>query len=265
MQFFFKLTWLIFLFIILISCSKNPESLTNVTEDHMVDIDGNVYQTVKIGNQVWMKENLRVTHYRNGDEIPNVLNDSSWINLTTGAYCTYDNDDSNISIYGLLYNWHAVGDTRNIAPEGWHVPTDQEGKELEMYLGLSRNEADDKSWRGTDEGSKLKATSGWNNDGNGTNISGFSALPNGYRYGYTGAFSNIGSDGYCWSASQSGSLYAWFRNLSYSTSQVRRSSSNRRSGSGVRCVRDQAIDQSNNKANKMFNTGLNRWSMNFRI
>ncbi len=241
MRFFFKLTWLIFLVMIFISCSKNSESPINVAENQMVDIDGNVYQTVKIGNQVWMKENLRVTHYRNGDEIPNVQNDSSWINLTTGAYCAYDNDDNNISNYGLLYNWHAVGDTRNIAPEGWHVPTDEEFKELEMVLGLSQNEADDKGWRGTDEGSQLKAASGWNNDGNGTNISGFSALPNGYRYGFTGEFGNIGSDGYCWTASPSGSLYGWFRNLSSSTSQIRRSSSNRQSGYGVRCVRDEAV------------------------
>ena len=238
MQFSPKSTWFIFLLITLISCNKNPESSANGTGDQMADIDGNVYQTVKIGNQMWMKENLRVTHYRNGDDIPNVQDDSSWIDLTTGAYCAYENDEGNISKYGILYNWHAVGDTRNIAPEGWHVPTDQEWKDLEMYLGLSRNEADDKSWQGTDQGSQLKATCGWANDGNGTNTSSFSALPGGYRYGYTGAFGSIDSSASYWSSSQSGALYAWFRNLSYSTSKVRRSSSNRQSGYSVRCVRD---------------------------
>lgn len=229
-------------FILSSSCKEDPISLKDETKGTVADIDGNIYQTIKIGNQWWITENLSVTHYRNGDEIPNVQNDSSWINLTTGAYCAYDNDDSNIAIYGLLYNWYAVKDTRNIAPEGWHVPTDQELKELEMYLGMSQSEADDKGWRGTDEGSKLKATSGWNNDGNGTNISGFSALPGGYRYGYNGAFSNIGGNGFWWSATQSGSLYAWQRELSYGTSEVTRSSSIRRSGFSVRCVRDEAIN-----------------------
>lgn len=224
--------------ILIFSCSEKNPTNSNRDNDTVTDIDGNVYKTVKIGNQWWMAENLKVVRYRNGQSIQHITDDTEWTIITTGAYCAYNNNNGNIATYGLLYNWYAVDDARNIAPEGWHVPTDEEWKELEMYLGLSRNEADDKGWRGTDEGSKLKATSGWDNDGNGTNISGFSALPGGYRYGYTGAFSSIGGNGYCWSASQSGSLYAWFRNLSYSTSEVRRSSSNRRSGFSVRCVTD---------------------------
>jgi hypothetical protein len=86
--------------------------------DTMTDIDGNVYKTIKIGNQVWMAENLKVTRYRNGDPIPKVTNNSKWNNLKSGAYCIYNNDNANISTYGLLYNWYAVDDSRNIAPEG---------------------------------------------------------------------------------------------------------------------------------------------------
>jgi uncharacterized protein (TIGR02145 family) len=88
----------------------------------VTDIDGNVYQTVTIGNQIWMAENLKVTHYRNGDEIPNVTVQEDWKNLTTGAYCNYNN----VAVYGRLYNWLAVNDNRNIAPAGWHVPSDAE-------------------------------------------------------------------------------------------------------------------------------------------
>ena len=84
----------------------------------IVDIDGNTYLAIKIGNQWWISENLKVTHYRNGDPIPNVTDSTEWINLTTGAYCNYDNDPSNGDIYGHLYNWYAVDDSRGLAPEG---------------------------------------------------------------------------------------------------------------------------------------------------
>lgn len=98
----------------------------DTTTGTVTDIDGNVYQTIKIGNQWWMAKNLKVTHYRNGEAIPNITNDSEWINLSTGAYCAYNNDNGNIATYGLLYNWYTVVDSRNIAPSGWHVPTDDE-------------------------------------------------------------------------------------------------------------------------------------------
>lgn len=113
----------------------------------LTDIDGNIYQTVKIVDQWWMAENLKVTHYRNGDPIPNVTNNSDWGNLSTGTYCAYNNDNVNISTYGLLYNWYAVADSRELAPTGWHVPTDEEWKQLEMSLGMSDSEANDRGWR----------------------------------------------------------------------------------------------------------------------
>ena len=91
----------------------------------VTDIDGNIYQTVKIGNQWWMAENLKVTHYRNGEAIPNVTDNATWTGLTTGAYCEYNNDVNNVATYGRLYNWYAVDDSRNIAPAGWHVASDR--------------------------------------------------------------------------------------------------------------------------------------------
>ena len=105
---------------LLFSCGKDKATNSNT------NIDENVYQTVTIGSQVWMAENLKVTHYRNGDAIQNVTDDSTWSNLyidETGAYCNYNNDANNADTYGYLYNWYAVADTRNIAPEGWHVPS----------------------------------------------------------------------------------------------------------------------------------------------
>ncbi len=154
-------TLTIFIAIILvIGCSK---------QDTVTDIDGNVYQTIQIGNQVWMAENLKVTHYRDGTSIQYVQNELTepdvWETLTTGAYCYYDDSQSNQTTYGNLYNWYAVADSRNIAPEGWHVPTDAEWKELEMALGMSQSEADDAGYRGTNEGSKLAGNAGLWTDG----------------------------------------------------------------------------------------------------
>lgn len=110
----------------------------------------------------------------------------------------------------MLYNWYAVDDSRGLAPAGWHVPTDEEWKQLEMYLGMSQSDANDDGFRGTYEGNKLKATSGWNSGGNGTNSSGFSALPGGYRYG-NGSFYAVGNGGYLWSSSEFSSDNAWYR------------------------------------------------------
>jgi uncharacterized protein (TIGR02145 family) len=204
------------------------------------DIDGNVYQTVKIGDQWWMMENLKVTHYRNGDPIPNVTEDGPWSGISTGAYCDYDNDPANAEIYGRLYNWFAVDDARNIAPEGWHVPSDAEWKQLEMYLGMSQAEADGTGWRGTDEGGMLKETciTHWNPPNTGaTNESGFSALPAGSRYAY-GYYRNMGSYAAFWCSTGHHSHAAWFRLLAYDNSQIGLDSHGRVYGMSVRCVRD---------------------------
>jgi uncharacterized protein (TIGR02145 family) len=213
-------------------CSDCPPTVT--------DYDGNVYQTVLIGDQCWMMENLKVTHYRNGDPIPHVTDGATWSELSTGAYCNYDNDPANVATYGRLYNWYAVDDSRNIAPEGWHVPSDDEWKQLEMYLGMSQAEADDVGWRGTDEGGKLKeaGTTHWYPPNEGaTNESGFTALPGGYR-SLKGNFFDMGYGAYFWSSTEDSSFYAWRRYLYYNYSQVSRYNYGKQFGFSVRCVRD---------------------------
>jgi uncharacterized protein (TIGR02145 family) len=206
----------------------------------VTDIDGNVYKTVKIGEQWWMAENLKVTHYRNGDAIPNVTDNTEWEGLSTGAMCSYDNDDNNIETYGLLYNWYAVDDSRNIAPAGWHVPTDEEWKELEMYLGMSQADADNTGSRGTDEGGKLKetGTSQWTRPNTGaTNESGFSALPGGYRI-YAGIFSYFYLDANFWSATEVGHGPCYYRSLHNTSTLVSRHWGGKRDGASVRCFMD---------------------------
>ena len=207
----------------------------------VTDIDGNVYQTVIIGTQEWMAENLKVTHYCNGDSIPNVTFNGAWQALTTGAYCEYNNNVNNVATYGRLYNWYAVDDSRNIAPVGWHVPTDAEWKQLEMYLGMSQAEADNDGWRGTIEGGKLKeaGTTHWFTPNTGaTNESGFSSLPGGFRNN-DGGFGGMGARADFWSTTTEASIInAWGRHLSYFFSEAYRDIWNKGYGRAVRCVND---------------------------
>jgi uncharacterized protein (TIGR02145 family) len=111
---------------------------------------------ITIGTHIWMVENLKTRRYQNGVNIDSVDNATTWSGLTTGAYCNYNNDANIVATYGRLYNWFAVNDSRNIAPTGWHVPTDEDWKTLEIYLGMSQQQADGTDWKGTDQGSKLK-------------------------------------------------------------------------------------------------------------
>ncbi len=213
-------------------CEDCPSTVT--------DIDGNTYTTVKIGDQCWMVENLKVTHYRNGDPIDHVTAGATWGGLTTGAYCEYNNDPANVPIYGRLYNWAAADDPRGLAPNGWHVPTDAEWKQLEMSLGMSPAEADGTEWRGTTEGGKLKeaGTVHWTSPNNGaTNESGFTALPGGYRDD-NGNFGYLNVGAYFWASTDYSSGNAWFRYLGNFTSMVGRYYIYEQLGFSVRCVRD---------------------------
>jgi len=219
--------------LIFTACEKDedddPATDDPTNEGTVTDIDGNVYSTVQIGDQVWMSENLKTTTYNNGTSIDLVTDNTAWENNTTGAYCWYDNDEAQYAdTYGALYNWHAVN-TGNLCPEGWHVPTDAEWTALEDYIGSDGHS-------GT-EGTALKATSGWNNDGNGTDDYGFTALPGGYRY-YDGAFYYIGSYGNWWSATEGTAINAWDRSLYYDVSYVYRYYDSKESGFSVRCLRD---------------------------
>jgi len=208
----------------------------------VTDIDGNVYQTVIIGSQEWMAENLKVTHYQNGEAIPNVTDITSWASLNTGAYCEYGNDINNVAIYGRLYNWYAASDGRNIAPEGWHVPTDADWKKLEMYLGMSQSEADAGSWRGTDEGGKLKEAGEdhWTSPNTGANNeSGYTALPGGDREAAPPIdFHNLHNDASYWCSDEYNTDRAWFRMLDYDYSKILRDYYNKTVGFSVRCVKN---------------------------
>jgi uncharacterized protein (TIGR02145 family) len=156
----------------------------------VTDIDGNVYQTVTIGAQVWMLENLKVTHYCNGEAIPDVTAVAPWAGLSTGACCVFNNAGSNVAVYGRLYNWYAVNDPRSIAPAGWHVASEADWQQLEAYLGMNEADLNLTGYRGTTEGGKLKevGTMHWAGPNAGaTNESGFTALPGGFR-DYTWAY-----------------------------------------------------------------------------
>ncbi len=209
----------------------------------VIDIDGNVYQTVQIGEQMWMAENLKVTHYQNGNAIPNVTDENQWINLSTGAYCVYNNTPANAETYGNLYNWYAVDDSRNIAPAGWHVPTDEEIMELEMYLGMSYSEAQNGGPRGTNEGSKLAGRADLWIDGEldydpEFGSSGFDLLPGGYRIPYNGFYTTWLYNTYLWSSTESNNDNAWLRGLKYDGTGVYRGNTLKGMGISIRCVRD---------------------------
>ncbi|NCD10279.1 MAG: hypothetical protein EOL98_12820, partial [Negativicutes bacterium] len=205
----------------------------------VTDIDGNIYSTVKIGKQCWMQENLKVTHYPNGNAIPYITGNDDWVALEANniddAYCYHENNTN--SEYGAFYTYAAaIGDNwkrdnahgQGICPDGWHLPTDEEWIELVDYLG------------GPDiAGGKMKeeGTTHWNNRNTGaTNESGFTALPGGYRYGSNGLFYNAGQSGYWWSATKGNSYYAWSRSLRYYDADSYRSYYDKSVGFSVRCV-----------------------------
>jgi uncharacterized protein (TIGR02145 family) len=203
----------------------------------MSDIEGTIYKTVVIGTQVWMAENLKTITYNDDTDVPNITDPAVWVTLTTPAYCWYNNDEANKPIYGALYNWFTANSDK-ICPTGWHVPTDPEFKTLEIFLGMTQVQADLLQWRGTDQGTQLKNTTGWNT-GNGTNTSGFSALPGGYRYYGDGSFNNVGTLSYWWSSTQVSPTNAYYRRLDGDMEGVFRDGAVKTAGKYIRCLKDQ--------------------------
>ncbi len=194
------------------------------------DRDSNIYDIVTIGNQVWMKQNLKTTHYKNGTTInfPGT-NNSAWVNTTSGAYAWYDNDSVTYkNIYGGLYNWYAVN-TGNLCPTGWHVPTIAEWDTLTVYLGGA-----------SIAGGKLKSTTLWSSPNSGaTNSSGYTALPGGRRYSESGATSGISYVGFWWSSSQYNTNYSYATTMEYVNSILVYDNINKKqNGYSVRCLRD---------------------------
>ncbi len=186
-------------------------------------------QTVTIGTQVWMTDNLNVDKFRNGEPIPQAKTDDEWIQAGESkqpAWCYYDNDSANGAKYGKLYNWYAISDLRGLAPEGWHVPSDGEWTILIDYLGKE------------EVGSKMKADTGWLEEGNGTNSSGFSGLPGGFRY-YYGLSHLVGYNGYWWSSTEDDTGNAWYFYLQlYDVNAIRENLYYKTFGLSVRCIRD---------------------------
>lgn len=201
--------------------NPTPPALT------VTDCDGNIYNTVTIGTQVWMVENLKTTKYRNCDSIPYIYDNAEWANSVTGAQCTYSNDPGNANIYGRLYNWYAINDPRGIAPAGWHIPSYAEWETLANYLG------------GTEEaGGKMKeiGTNHWLLPNFGaTNSSGFTSLPGGIR-GSTG-FSFKGEYAF-WHFSGTTTPTAYNRWNSHDSTKLGTGGKNKYDGSSIRCIKD---------------------------
>ena len=217
-----------------IRCYNEGEII--IPEITVTDIDGNVYETVQIGEQVWMAENLKVTRYQNGDEISSGDSDSEWINLSTGAYAVYDDNESSADTYGYLYNWYAIDLETGVCPEEWHIPTDGEYTELTNYLGGS-NEAGGKMKECT-EGSCPESEYWYSPNDGATNESGFTGLPSGYRSGSNGYCSHMGYYGYFWSSTEYDFNSAWSRELGCCNSGVGRYNGYKNYGFSVRCIKD---------------------------
>jgi uncharacterized protein (TIGR02145 family) len=199
----------------------NPD----LTYGSVSDNDGNTYKTIQIGTQTWMAENLKTIKYNDGTDIPFVTDETAWAALSTPGYCWYNNDSIT---YGAMYNWYTVN-TGKLCPTGWHVPADEEWTTLTDYLG-----------GGSVAGSKLKETgiTHWTSPNPGaTNESGFTALPGGYR-NYLGTFNSIGRHGYWWSSTEASSTDAYCRDMYHGYSNVDRTSSSKKSGFAVRCIKD---------------------------
>jgi uncharacterized protein (TIGR02145 family) len=211
----------------LLGCNKNDSGNSIV-----FDIDGNKYHTIIIGNQIWMVENLKTVHYRNGDPVPQIINSTDWTSARSGAYCDYNNDVSFAKTYGHYYNWHAVNDSRNLAPLGWHVPSEAEWNALINFLGGS-NVA----------GGKLKE-SGLNHwitpNAGGSNSSGFTGLPGGNRSNLSGNFGTMGVVGRWWSSTEApfGISTSWHFDLFNATADVNLDNSFKENGFSVRCIKD---------------------------
>ena len=211
-----------------------PSGNHTITFDFIdcTDDDDNHYPVVKIGTQTWMAQNLKTTKYNDGTPIPLVTDAGTWVDLSTPAYCWYNNDSATYSnTYGSLYNWHTVN-TGKLCPTGWHVPTDAEWTTLTTYLGGE-----------SIAGGKLKETdtTHWYSPNTGANNeTGFTALPGGYRSSLSGTFDDVGNYGAWWSSTEYDTeydaLYAWRRYMSNDYRGVTRGFSKQQRGLSVRCL-----------------------------
>jgi uncharacterized protein (TIGR02145 family) len=221
-----------FFMIIISACSKSSDDSTPAPTP-ITDADGNVYTSVTIGTQVWMVENLKTTKFNDGTAIP-LVTDASWVSLTTPAYCWYQNEIGQKSIYGALYNWMAVN-TNKLAPAGWHVATDADWATLVTYLGGD-----------TLAGGKLKSTGTieavtglWLAPNTGaTNSAGFKGYPGGFRNSTVDGFDMINRHGFWWTSTVYGTSTAWAYELAYDNAAAYRNYNPKTGGYSVRCVKN---------------------------
>lgn len=204
---------------------KKSDKIKNEFPFTVFDTDGNKYNTISVWGQEWMTKNLFVEHYRNGDIIPQVQDSKEWANLTTGAWCYYMNKKENGIEYGKLYNWYAVNDPRELAPEGWHIPSDQEWSDLFNNLGGHFI-----------AGEKMKSKNGWYDKG-GTNSSGFTAVPGGYR-DESGNCKSYYTCGFFWSSSYTTFTQASIYLLYFGSKDVYKDTYNMNCGLSIRCIKD---------------------------
>ncbi len=208
-------------------------SLSGLRAQTLSDIDGNLYPTAVIGSQTWMAKNLSVSKFKNGEEIPEARTAKKWDaanNAGKPAWCYYNYDPANGIRYGKLYNWYAVADPRGIAPEGWHVPSDEEWAVLIDTLGGEKF-----------AGARMKSKTGWDNPLSKTDniviTDGFTGLPAG-SCNHSGSFYGIGDIGAWWSTTWSRIDIAWARSLYFGSDDVSRDGDYKRVGLSVRCIKD---------------------------
>lgn len=208
----------------------HSEDKTFKTSETVTDIDGFNYEVVTIGNQQWLKENLKTTRFLDGTVIPLVSSDSRWSDCVTGAYTSYNNNNSNVTLFGVLYNWYAVNDKRGLCPAGWHVPTNNEFSSLVNHLG------------GVEiAGGKLKKieTTHWDHPNTGAdNSSQLSLIGSGFR-DQTGAFSEIDKVAYLWSSDEYSPTHGIARKIYYNSESISFSGNYKQCGFSVRCIKDQ--------------------------
>lgn len=209
----------------------------------VTDVEGNVYRTVKIGEQVWMAQNLKTTRFSNNTAIPYVPDNAAWVALDTDhtpAYTWFQNSVSNKDTRGGLYNWFAV-ETGNLCPTGWHVPTEADFQALERFIGVPADSLDFWGFRGVGKGTNLKNNTGWTG-GNGDNTTGFSATPDGYRAWVDGNFYGINQIVYYWLASDDAVNHkpeqGWYRRLDGTDSRIYKATTHKGGGKSIRCLKD---------------------------
>lgn len=206
----------------------------------VTDVEGNVYKTTLIGNQVWMAENLRTTKYRDNTNIPNVSDSVAYLTLTGPAYSWYRNNAANKPM-GALYSWYTVA-TGNLCPQGWHVPTNAEFQTMEVVAGVPADSVEFWGWRGNGVGTKLKDNLGWLNT-NGTNTFGFSGQGTGYRAWNNAEFRGKNEISYYWSATDDAvnakPTVAYYRRLDAVSPYIYKATTGKAGGKSVRCIKNQ--------------------------